>query len=47
MKELKSILTSREALYEKAEVSLDTTGKPFEESLQELLDLIRDNNFLG
>jgi XRE family aerobic/anaerobic benzoate catabolism transcriptional regulator len=47
MKELKAILTSREALYEKAEVSLDTTGKSFDQSLQELLTLIRDQKFLG
>lgn len=47
MKELKSILTSREALYEKALISLDTSGKSFDESLQELLVLIRDNKFLG
>jgi XRE family aerobic/anaerobic benzoate catabolism transcriptional regulator len=47
MKELKEILTSREALYEKAEVSLDTTGKSFDQSLQELLTLIRDQKFLG
>lgn len=47
MKELKSILTSREALYEKAQVSLDTTGKNLDDSLSELLDLIRDHKFLG
>jgi XRE family aerobic/anaerobic benzoate catabolism transcriptional regulator len=47
MKELKAILTSREALYEKAQVSLDTTGKSLEQSLQELLDLIQDQHFLG
>ncbi|MGH1354027.1 MAG: helix-turn-helix transcriptional regulator [Thalassovita sp.] len=47
MNELKAILTSREALYEKAQVSLDTTGKGFDQSLRELLDLIRDQKFLG
>jgi XRE family aerobic/anaerobic benzoate catabolism transcriptional regulator len=47
MKEQKAILTSREALYEKAQVSLDTTGKSLEQSLQELLDLIQDQHFLG
>ncbi|WP_420569287.1 helix-turn-helix transcriptional regulator [Thalassovita sp.] len=47
MQELKAILTSREALYEKAQVSLDTTDKSFEQSLQELLDLIQDQKFLG
>jgi XRE family aerobic/anaerobic benzoate catabolism transcriptional regulator len=47
MKELKAILTSREALYEKAQVSLDTTDKSFEQSLQELLDLIEHQKFLG
>ncbi|WP_319825428.1 helix-turn-helix transcriptional regulator [Thalassovita sp.] len=47
MADLKSILTSREALYEKAQVSLDTSGKPTAQSLQDLLALIRDNRFLG
>ncbi len=47
MADLKSILTSREALYEKAQVSLDTSGKTTAQSLQDLLALIRDNRFLG
>ncbi|MBA84679.1 helix-turn-helix transcriptional regulator [Thalassobius sp. S69A] len=47
MKELKAILTSREALYEKAQVSLDTSGKALDQSLAELLALIKDNKFLG
>lgn len=47
MKELKSILTSREALYEKAQTSLDTSGKSLDQSLTDLLQLIRDNKFLG
>ncbi|THD76549.1 helix-turn-helix domain-containing protein [Thalassobius vesicularis] len=47
MKELKSILTSRETLYEKALVSLDTSGKSMDQSLEELLRLIQDHKFLG
>lgn len=47
MQELKSILTSREALYEKAQLRLDTTGKSLDASLNELLSLIADNTFLG
>ena len=41
MEQLKSILTSREALYEKAEESLDTSGKTEDESLAELTALVR------
>ncbi|MEZ5675124.1 MAG: helix-turn-helix transcriptional regulator [Thalassovita sp.] len=47
MQELKSILTSREALYEKALARLDTTGKTLDVSLRELLALIADHKFLG
>lgn len=47
MNELKAILTSREALYEKAQISLDTSGKTLDQSLAELLALIKGNKFLG
>jgi XRE family aerobic/anaerobic benzoate catabolism transcriptional regulator len=43
MKELKSILTSREALYERAQHSLDTSGKTLAQSQAELLDLLHAN----
>ncbi len=47
MEQLKSILTSRQALYEKAEAQLDTSGQSPEESLSELMELIRDRGFLA
>lgn len=40
MDELKSILTSREALYAKAEGVVNTSGKTLEESLRELKDVV-------
>ena len=43
MKELKSILTSREALYERAQHSLDTSGKTLAQSQAELVDLLHAN----
>lgn len=46
MEQLKSILTSREALYERALAQLDTTGKPLQTSVDELMALIRDRMFL-
>ena len=46
MEQLRSILTSREAHYEKAQAVLDTSGKSVERSLQELLKLIQDQRFL-
>ncbi|MDA3888691.1 MAG: helix-turn-helix transcriptional regulator [Allgaiera sp.] len=46
MEQLKSILHSRVALYRRAGAMLDTSGKPLETSVQELLDLIRDRGFL-
>jgi len=46
MAQLRSILTSREVLYAQAEAELDTTGKPMETSLSELLTLIQDYQFL-
>ena len=47
MTQLRSILKSREALYERAEAKLDTTGKPLQQSAVELVNLIRNRGFLG
>ncbi|MDH3264063.1 MAG: helix-turn-helix transcriptional regulator [Paracoccaceae bacterium] len=47
MEQLRSILRSREALYEQALASLDTSGKPLQASLDELVALIRKRGFLG
>jgi len=47
MDQLKSILTAREALYERARAKLDTSGRTEDESLDELLALIRSHEFLG
>ena len=46
MDQLRSILTSREAHYEKAQAVLDTSGKVVDRSLAELLQLIQDQRFL-
>jgi XRE family aerobic/anaerobic benzoate catabolism transcriptional regulator len=46
MEQLKSILTSRESLYERALAQLDTTGKPLQTSVDELMALIGDRKFL-
>lgn len=46
MDQLRSILKSREALYEQAEAQLDTTGKPLHASAEELVELIRARGFL-
>ncbi len=40
MTQLKSILTSREAIYDRALARLDTTGKPAKQSLDDLLEFI-------
>lgn len=42
MEELKSILTSREVLYAKAESIVNTSGKSVEDSLKDLMTTIRD-----
>lgn len=47
MEQLRAILTSREALYARAEAQLDTAGKTVEQSLAELIDLIRTRGFLA
>lgn len=41
MEELRSILTSREELYSKAEATVDTTGRSLEESMHDLLAAVR------
>ncbi|MCI4666189.1 MAG: helix-turn-helix transcriptional regulator [Neomegalonema sp.] len=46
MEQLKSILRSRESLYERAEAQLDTSGQPLESTLEHLIELIRDRGFL-
>ena len=46
MDQLRSILTSREAVYDRALARLDTSGKTVNQSLEELLELIRENGFL-
>lgn len=46
MDQLKSILTSREALYAKAQAQLDTSGKTVEQSANELVELISNRHFL-
>jgi XRE family aerobic/anaerobic benzoate catabolism transcriptional regulator len=47
MEQLKSILTSREALYERADGQLDTSGVRVETSLAQLLALVEENGFLA
>lgn len=47
MDQLKSILTAREALYDRAQARLDTSGHTEGESLEELMTLIETRNFLG
>jgi XRE family transcriptional regulator, aerobic/anaerobic benzoate catabolism transcriptional regulator len=46
MEQLKSILRSREVLYERAEAKLDTSGKPLQQSTDELVKLIHDRAFI-
>jgi len=47
MDQLRSILTSREALYAKALAQLETSARTVDVSLAQLLALIRDRQFLG
>ena len=46
MEQLRFILQSREALYERAQAQLDTAGKPVDRSHAELLALIEQSAFL-
>jgi len=47
MLQLRSILAAREALYQRADAELDTSGKMVEESLADLLRLIESKRLLG
>jgi len=47
MDQLKSILASREALYQRAAAELDTTGQTIAQSLDDLLGLIGTQKILG
>ncbi|HCQ66957.1 MAG TPA: transcriptional regulator [Rhodobacteraceae bacterium] len=47
MAQLKSILTAREVLYDRANASLDTSTRTEDESLEDLLALIETNRFLS
>ncbi|HEV3334404.1 MAG TPA: helix-turn-helix transcriptional regulator [Bryobacteraceae bacterium] len=42
MSDLKRILTEREVLYSKADIQVDTAGRAFEESLEMLMQALRD-----
>ncbi|MBV1896246.1 MAG: helix-turn-helix transcriptional regulator [Rhodobacteraceae bacterium] len=46
MEQLKSILTSREALYEQAKAQLDTSGQTVDQSITRLLGLVENRRFL-
>lgn len=46
MEQLKSILTSREALYQQAEAQLDTSGLPVDVSVARLTTLIEERGFM-
>ena len=45
MEQLKSILSSREALYARAEARLDTTGRSPADSMEDLITLIANRGF--
>lgn len=45
--ELREILAAREPLYAQADVVLDTTGKPLEESLRHLQRIVAEQGYLG
>jgi len=47
MDQLKSILRSRERLYERAEATLDTAARPLETSVADLVGLIKERGFLA
>lgn len=42
MSDLKRILAEREVLYSKADIQVDTAGRPFEESIENLIQALRD-----
>ena len=43
MSDLKRILTEREVLYSKADIQIDTAGRTFEESVETLIQALRDS----
>jgi XRE family aerobic/anaerobic benzoate catabolism transcriptional regulator len=43
MSDLKRILTEREVLYSKADIQIDTAGRTFEESVDTLIQALRDS----
>lgn len=47
MEQLKSILTSREVLYDRALASIDTSGATVQESLAALVSVVLERNFLS
>lgn len=47
MDQLRMILSSREALYDRAEARLDTSGRDLDQSEAELATLIEDRGFLS
>ncbi len=47
MEQLRTLLRSRETLYGQARATLDTSEKPVEESLSDLLQLVGSRNFLA
>lgn len=47
MEELRTILTSREALYGQASIHVDTSGRTLDESLADVLAAIRERGILG
>ena len=47
MEQLRALLVSREPLYDRAEARLDTTGRSFDQSLDDLMALIESEGFLG
>jgi hypothetical protein len=42
MSDLKRILAEREVLYSKADIQVDTAGRTFEQSLETLIQTLRD-----
>ena len=43
MSDLKRIIGEREVLYSKADIQIDTSGRTLEESLELLIQSLRDN----
>ncbi|MEH6402457.1 MAG: shikimate kinase, partial [Sneathiella sp.] len=47
MSELREILMSREALYARAEIEIDTSARSMEQTSLQVLNAIRDNGYLS